>query len=110
MNDKFISIMTERIVQGFDPLQIILFGSQARGDANQQSDIDLIVVFAELAMNVNGKLCLDILFGLSARCWPTYPWRRIFLFQHLKSWNAAARGSDRCCGMPNKRVKSFGRI
>ena len=27
MNNKFISIMTERIVQGFDPLQIILFGS-----------------------------------------------------------------------------------
>ena len=49
MNDEFISIMTERIVQGFDPLQIILFGSQARGNADGRSDIDLLVVFAELA-------------------------------------------------------------
>jgi predicted nucleotidyltransferase len=48
MNNEFISIMTNRIVQDFDPLQIILFGSQARGDADRQSDIDLLVVFAEL--------------------------------------------------------------
>ena len=48
MDNKFISIMTERIVQDFDPLQIILFGSQARGDADADSDIDLLVVFAEL--------------------------------------------------------------
>ena len=48
MNNEFISIMTERIVRDFDPLQIILFGSQARGDTDQDSDIDLLVVFAEL--------------------------------------------------------------
>ena len=48
MNNEFISIMTDRIVREFDPLQIILFGSQARGDADRDSDIDLLVVFAEL--------------------------------------------------------------
>ena len=48
MDNKFISIMTERIVRDFDPLQIILFGSQARGDADRDSDIDVLVVFAEL--------------------------------------------------------------
>lgn len=48
MDNKFISIMTERIVREFDPLQIILFGSQARGDADADSDIDLLVVSAEL--------------------------------------------------------------
>lgn len=48
MDNEFISIMTDRIVREFDPLQIILFGSQARGDADQDSDIDLLVVFAEL--------------------------------------------------------------
>ncbi|MCY3723077.1 MAG: HEPN domain-containing protein [Candidatus Poribacteria bacterium] len=48
MDNEFISIMTERIVRDFDPLQIILFGSQARGDADRDSDIDLLVVFAEL--------------------------------------------------------------
>ena len=48
MHNTFISIMTERIVRDFDPLQIILFGSQARGEADRDSDIDLLVVFAEL--------------------------------------------------------------
>ena len=32
MDNKFIAIMTERIIRDFDPLQIILFGSQARGE------------------------------------------------------------------------------
>ena len=63
MNNDFISIMTERIVRDFDPLQIILFGSQARGDANRNSDIDLLVVFSELTDK--RKTALDILSALS---------------------------------------------
>jgi len=63
MNNEFISIMTERIVRDFDPLQIILFGSQARGDADQNSDIDLLVVFSELADK--RKTALDILRALA---------------------------------------------
>jgi HEPN domain-containing protein/predicted nucleotidyltransferase len=42
-NDQ-LPAMTERIVRRFHPLQIILFGSQARGDAGQWSDIDLLVI------------------------------------------------------------------
>ena len=63
MNNEFISIMTERIVRDFDPLQIILFGSQARGDADRQSDIDLLVVFAELADK--RKTAVDIRVALA---------------------------------------------
>src|SRR5262245_48714111 len=37
--------MTRRIVARFDPLQVILFGSRARGDARADSDVDLLVVF-----------------------------------------------------------------
>ena len=48
MDNECIAIMTERIVRDFDPLRIILFGSHARGDPDKQSDIDLLVVFAEL--------------------------------------------------------------
>ena len=40
--------MTDRIVQQFDPLKIILFGSYARGEATADSDIDLLVVLSEL--------------------------------------------------------------
>ena len=63
MDNKLISIMTERIVRDFDPLQIILFGSQARGDADQDSDIDLLVVFGEL--RDKRKTALDIDRALS---------------------------------------------
>lgn len=40
--------MIERIVQRFDPLRIILFGSWARGDARPDSDVDLLVVLSHV--------------------------------------------------------------
>ena len=42
--DEAIKIMVERITDKFNPERIILFGSQARGDAGSDSDIDLLVV------------------------------------------------------------------
>ncbi len=39
-----IGRMVKRIVRRFDPEQVILFGSQARGDAGPDSDVDLLVV------------------------------------------------------------------
>ena len=39
--------MTNRIVRRLQPLKIVLFGSQARGDAGPWSDIDLLVVLRE---------------------------------------------------------------
>ena len=47
--NEHISIMVNRIVRNFEPVQIILFGSHARGEAHRHSDIDLLVVFAECA-------------------------------------------------------------
>jgi predicted nucleotidyltransferase len=44
-----IQIMTDRIVRGFHPLQLILFGSHARGDVRPKSDIDLLVVLSQVA-------------------------------------------------------------
>ena len=48
-NNEHIAIMTDRIVQHFNPVQIILFGSYARGEAHSHSDVDLLVVFSECA-------------------------------------------------------------
>ena len=39
-----LSGMVERIVEQFDPVCILLFGSQARGDARKWSDVDLMVI------------------------------------------------------------------
>ena len=41
---ELIPTMIERIVREFEPVQIILFGSQARGEARWDSDVDLLVV------------------------------------------------------------------
>lgn len=47
--DALIQIMVDRIVQQFDPLRILIFGSRARGTATDESDVDLLIIFRELA-------------------------------------------------------------
>jgi predicted nucleotidyltransferase len=42
--DGLIAVMTERIVEGFRPIRVILFGSRARDEASRDSDVDLLVV------------------------------------------------------------------
>jgi uncharacterized protein len=44
--EKLIQEMTRRIIDGFAPQSVILFGSYAREDANPQSDVDLLVVIS----------------------------------------------------------------
>lgn len=43
----FLPSVVDRIVRGFQPQRIILFGSFARGDAREDSDLDLLVVLDE---------------------------------------------------------------
>lgn len=45
-----IERMVKRIVAGFDPQRIILFGSYARGTAGPDSDVDLLII-----MNITGS-------------------------------------------------------
>lgn len=41
---NWIPVVVERLVREFQPERILLFGSQARGDARPDSDVDLLVV------------------------------------------------------------------
>jgi len=41
---ELISSVTDRIIYGVRPSQIHLFGSQANGQANVESDLDLLVI------------------------------------------------------------------
>ena len=47
VTDAVLDRMVQAIVDEVDPEQVILFGSRARGDEHESSDIDLIVVEAE---------------------------------------------------------------
>jgi len=44
VSDDILNKATDRLVAGFHPQRIILFGSQARGTADEHSDVDLLVV------------------------------------------------------------------
>jgi predicted nucleotidyltransferase len=46
---EWIAEMVDRLVRGFDPLTIVLFGSRARGAERRDSDVDLLVVLAEVS-------------------------------------------------------------
>ena len=46
--DHILQNMTERIVQTFDPIRVVLFGSRARGDEHAGSDVDLLVVLPKV--------------------------------------------------------------
>ena len=59
---KIIGKMVRKIVEKFDPVQVILFGSYARGTAGPDSDVDLLVV-----MPVKGsrdEKCVEIRMAL----------------------------------------------
>lgn len=52
--------MVERIVAGFDPVRVVLFGSLARGEETYDSDVDLLVVFPEVGRRDKRRLTVDI--------------------------------------------------
>ena len=47
VTDELLDQMVRAIVEAVDPEQVILFGSRARGDAREASDVDLVVVESE---------------------------------------------------------------
>lgn len=58
--DEWLPEVVRRIVERFDPLRVILFGSLARGEMNYDSDIDLLVVFPEVKKEDKRALMVQI--------------------------------------------------
>jgi predicted nucleotidyltransferase len=50
LTDAALAEITRRIVAVSDPQQIILFGSQARGAAGKDSDLDILVIKDEVEL------------------------------------------------------------
>lgn len=48
MAAEIVHVMVDRIVEQFRPIRILLFGSRARGDAGESSDVDLLVVMSDV--------------------------------------------------------------
>ena len=44
ISDELAQAITDRLVDKFKPQRIILFGSHARGTADERSDVDLLVI------------------------------------------------------------------
>jgi uncharacterized protein len=57
---EWLPAVVERVAERFDPLKIIVFGSVARGEANYDSDIDLLVVFEEIEWAEKRNVTVEI--------------------------------------------------
>ena len=64
VTDEHVAEAIRRIVAQADPLQILVFGSRARGDHHENSDLDLAVVLDCEPEEVNKRLPYEVLSGL----------------------------------------------
>ena len=58
LNDKVLQQITSNVLKVSDPKRIIMFGSYARKEANEDSDLDLLVI--EQGMIDRGKEMIKI--------------------------------------------------
>lgn len=61
--DERTLLITDRIVRFQKPKRVILFGSRSRGDARENSDIDLCVLYEKLEKR-NVEVMQDLYFEL----------------------------------------------
>ncbi len=62
INPEMIAFIRQTIVDTIHPQQIVLFGSYARGDANANSDLDLLIVHDSSHSNRQIRRQIDRLF------------------------------------------------
>ncbi|MCU0646337.1 MAG: nucleotidyltransferase domain-containing protein [bacterium] len=59
ISEHIIKRVVKRLVEGFHPQQIILFGSQARQTADERSDLDLLVVCPVQGSRIDLMVSMD---------------------------------------------------
>jgi predicted nucleotidyltransferase len=64
VNENLLQEITRRIAEGFHPERIVLFGSRARGDAREGSDVDLFVEMESTLPPPERAIAISRLFGL----------------------------------------------
>jgi len=69
--NKSLKTFTRRVKQKLQPDQILLFGSFARGEANEYSDVDIIVVAKKLS-EIPEEKRLDLLYDLTTDLRPDF--------------------------------------
>lgn len=54
----FLPEIVRRIVEGFAPEKIVLFGSLGRGEAGPDSDVDLLVILRRIARHHEARVAI----------------------------------------------------
>jgi len=68
INEDTIASVTRTIVERFHPRRVVLFGSHARGDADQDSDLDLFIEMETSRRPPERAIEIASVFGLHP--WP----------------------------------------
>jgi len=68
INENTIASVTRTIVERFHPRRVVLFGSHARGDADQDSDLDLFIEMETTRRPPERAIEIASVFGLHP--WP----------------------------------------
>ena len=68
INENTIASVTRTIVERFHPRRVVLFGSHARGDADQDSDLDLFIEMETPRRPPERAIEIASVFGLHP--WP----------------------------------------
>jgi predicted nucleotidyltransferase len=63
ISKRTLDLIVKRLVKAAQPTKIIMFGSHARGDADEGSDLDLLVVKREVANQVEEMVRLRHAIG-----------------------------------------------
>lgn len=63
--EEWLPSVVERVVERFDPLKVVLFGSLSRAEPNYDSDVDLLVIFDHVELENKRDLTLGIRHALA---------------------------------------------